>query len=326
MPTITFGTNTFINQTDETVLDTLLRENQPVPYSCKRGICQSCLMRCLDKTPPASAQLHLKDTLQQRHYFLPCICVPQEDMTVALSEQQDLFITATVQYKQLLAPDIMRLVLHYETNFDFFAGQFVNLQRADGLTRSYSIANRLNSEQQIEFHIRRLSDGQFSNWVFTELTVGDTLNISNAQGSCYYVTGRAQQPLLLIATGSGLAPLYGIIQEALAQQHTGAIHLFHGSRTVDGLYLMDELQQLAIQNPHFSYTACVSGEAVYENVLQGRVHELAFAAITQLKGWRVYLCGHPEMVKQGKIAAYLKGASLNDIYADEFIVHSAIAR
>ncbi|MFZ2725440.1 MAG: 2Fe-2S iron-sulfur cluster-binding protein [Methylococcaceae bacterium] len=326
MPTITFGTDTFVSQADETVLDTLLRENQPIPYSCKQGICQSCLMRCMDKTPPATAQAHLKDTLVQQNYFLSCVCVPQEDMTVALFNAQNHTISASVQHKSLLAPDIMRLVLRYDLPFDFFAGQFVNLQRADGLTRSYSIANTPHIEQRVEFHIRRLPNGQFSNWVFDECLVGDTLGLSQALGSCFYLAGFPEQPLLLIGTGSGLAPLYGIIQDALAQQHSGPIHLFHGSRHREGLYLIDELRQLAEQFANFSYTACVSGDSEAEDVQRGRVHDIAFNHLKQLKGWRVYLCGHPDMVKDSKKTAYLKGASLRDIYSDEFVVDSATRR
>ena len=68
-------------------------------------------------------------------------------MTIALSDQQGASIEARIIKKQLLSPDILRLVLSYDTEFNFFASQFINLQRADGLTRSYSIAN---SPQHIE--------------------------------------------------------------------------------------------------------------------------------------------------------------------------------
>ncbi|MDO9105389.1 MAG: FAD-binding oxidoreductase [Methylovulum sp.] len=320
MLNITCGESNVACLANETVLDALLKANIPIPYGCRQGVCQSCLMRSLDVTPPVAAQIGIKDTLQKQNYFLACCCHPEQDMTVSLPDQQDTWFEASVIQKQQLSPEIIRLTLQYNAELSFFAGQFVNLQRLDGLTRSYSIANSSRHEKILEFHIRRLPNGQFSSWAHDELQPGTTLTLTEARGSCHYLPGRAQQPLLLIGTGSGLAPLYGIIHDALAQGHAGSIHLYHGSRNSEGLYLIDEMQELAKQYANFNYTASVSGACATETgFAQGRAHELALNAVQSLKGWRVYLCGHPEMVNQSKRMAYIKGASLGDIYADAFL-------
>jgi NAD(P)H-flavin reductase/ferredoxin len=320
MRSITIGESTFSCQPDETVLETLLRENVKVPNGCRQGLCQACLMRSLDNSPPASAQVGLKDTLQKQKYFLACVCRPERNMTVALPNQQGASIEAGVIKKQRLTPDIIRLVLEYQTPFNFFAGQFVNLKRADGLTRSYSIANIPRNNNILEFHIRRLPNGQFSSWVHDELEPGAQLTLSEAQGSCHYLSGRAEQPLMLIGTGSGLAPLYGILADALAQGHSGPIHLYHGSRDLNGLYFVEEMRELAAEFDNFHYTPCVSGDASESDHVKGRAHDIALSSIETLKGWRIFLCGHPEMVNQSKRMAFMKGASMADIYADAFHV------
>jgi len=320
MRRITIGESTFSCQPDETVLETLLRENVKVPNGCRQGLCQACLMRSLDNSPPVSAQNGLKDTLQAQKYFLSCICRPEQDMTVALPNQQGASIEASVIDKQQLTPDIIRLILAYKTPFNFFAGQFVNLKRPDGLTRSYSIANIPHHENILEFHIRRLPNGQFSSWVHDELELGAQLTLSEAQGSCHYLPGRAEQPLILIGTGSGLAPLYGIIADALAQEHSGPIHLFHGSRDLNGLYFVDEMRELADKFDNFHYTSCLSGDSAESDHVRGRAHDIALSSIESLNGWRVFLCGHPEMVSQSKKMAFMKGASMSDIYVDAFHV------
>ncbi|MGZ5057952.1 MAG: 2Fe-2S iron-sulfur cluster-binding protein [Methylobacter sp.] len=320
MRSITIDGSTFSSEPGETVLETLLRENVQVPYGCRQGLCQACLMRSLDNSPPVSAQTGLKDTLQKQNYFLPCICHPEQDMTVALPNSQGASIEAVVIKKQLLTPDIVHLVLEYKSQFNFFAGQFVNLKRPDGLTRSYSIANIPLPKNTLEFHIRRLPNGQFSSWVYDELELGTQLSISEAQGSCHYLPGRAEQPLMLVGTGSGLAPLYGIIADALAQKHSGPIHLFHGSRDLNGLYFVDEMRELAEKFNNFHYTPCVSGEDIEADHVRGRAHDIALSSAETLKGWRVFLCGHPEMVNQTKKMAFLKGASMADIYTDAFHV------
>lgn len=320
MRSITIGESTFACQPDETVLETLLRENIQVPNGCRQGLCQACLMRSLDTPPPVSAQNGLKDTLQKQNYFLACVCHPEQNMTVALPNQQGASVEAGVIKKRLLTPDIVQLVLAYQSPFNFFAGQFVNLKRPDGLTRSYSIANIPQHENVLEFHIRRLPNGQFSSWVYDELEVGDQLTISEAQGSCHYLPGRAEQPLMLVGTGSGLAPPYGIIADALAQDHSGPIHLYHGSRDLNGLYFVDEMRELAAKFDNFHYTPCLSGEDIESEHIRGRAHDIALSSTETLSGWRVFLCGHPEMVNQTKKMAFMKGASMADIYADAFHV------
>ncbi len=320
MQRITIGESTFSCQPNETVLETLLRENIKVPHGCRQGLCQACQMRSLDNSPPTSSQVGLKDTLQKQHYFLACLCHPEQDMTVALPNQQGASIEARVVSKQLLSPDIVQLILEYQSPFSFFAGQFVNLKRPDGLTRSYSIANIPLAKNILEFHIRRLPNGQFSSWVYDEVALDAQLSISEAQGACHYLPGRAEQPLMLVGTGSGLAPLYGIIADALAQDHSGPIHLFHGSRDINGLYFIDEMRKLAAEFDNFHYTPCLSGEDIDSEYLRGRADDLALSSTETLSGWRVFLCGHPEMINQAKKTAFMKGASINDIYTDAFHV------
>ena len=83
------------------------------------------------------------------------------------------------------------------------------------------------------------------------------------------------------------------------------------------------MRELEKKYPNFHYTPCLSGQTESDgDYAEGRAHDVALARIENLKGWRVYLCGHPEMVNQTKRIAYLKGASLSDIYADAFYVIS----
>ena len=71
------------------------------------------------------------------------------------------------------------------------------------------------------------------------------------KGNCFYIPDNPEQNLLLIGTGCGLAPLYGIIRDALAQGHRGAIKLYHGSKTVESLYMSKELKVLDITPSQF---------------------------------------------------------------------------
>ena len=320
MFTLTIDQNTYTCKPSETVLDTLLRENISISYACKKGTCHSCMIRSTNVLPPQSAQAGLKNTLIKQNCFLACQCYPEQDMGIKLPDQSEFYRMGTVVVNKLLNRNIILLIIAFEDAFEFNAGQFVNLQRNDGLTRSYSIANIPQQSNTLEFHIRRLPGGMFSAWLHDEVGVGDSIAISEPRGHCFYIPERSEQGLLLIGTGTGLAPLAGILTDALANGHTGPIHLFHGSRDFEDLYRIDEMRQLTEQHPNFHYTPCLSGTEAPEGFAAGRVNDIVFSHITDLTSWRVFLCGHPEMVNQMKKQAFLKGASIADIYTDAFVI------
>jgi NAD(P)H-flavin reductase len=319
MTKLSIGKNDYTCHPEETVLDALLRQDVDVSYACKKGTCHSCLLRSTTIKPPETAQKGLKDTLIKQNYFLACCCIPEHDMAIKLPEQSEFFTEGKVIVKQMLNRSTVLLIIECKDVLEYNAGQFVNLQRTDGLTRSYSIANTPQTSNTLEFHIRKLPGGKFSEWVANELKEGDILAVSEPQGHCFYIPERKEQGILLVGTGSGLAPLAGILTDALSHGHSGPIHLFHGSREVEDLYRIDEMIQLSKENPNFSYTPCVSGDHIPEGFSRGRVNEVALKTLPNLSGgWRVFLCGHPDMVEQMKMETFLKGASMADIYTDAF--------
>jgi NAD(P)H-flavin reductase len=123
--------------------------------------------------------------------------------------------------------------------------------------------------------------------------------------------------MLLIGNGTGLAPLIGIARDALNDGHSGAIHLYHGTRRSEGLYLDDALRELDADFENFHYTPCTSREES-PGTRRGRAEEVALTDHPDLSGWRVYLCGYPPMVHDMQRRAFLAGASLADIYIDPF--------
>lgn len=319
MPKITCEGRVHDIATGEILLEGLLRDGVSVPHSCRSGLCQSCLMRASEGTPPAAAQKGLREGLRLQGYFLPCLCRPDGDMTIAMpGDDAAAFVSATVVEKALLGDDILRLRLRPEAPIEYRAGQFVNLRTHHGHVRSYSIASVPDLDETLEFHVRRLPDGRVSGWVHDALCSGDSLEIQGPAGDCFYLPGKPEQPLLLIGTGSGLAPLWGIVRDALRQGHDGPIHLYHGSRTPSGLYLGAELRALADAHPQFHYVPCLSGDHVPRGYRSGRAAQVALDDHPDLKGWRVYLCGHPDMVAAAKRKFFLAGAGMKDIHADAF--------
>jgi CDP-4-dehydro-6-deoxyglucose reductase len=303
----------------QTVLDCLTAHGVAVPSSCKSGICQSCLMRAVEGKPPAAAQVGLKPTRVAQGYFLACSCRPAEDMTVALPDDAGLRMPAEVISKEILNQDIVSLRLRPSQPMDYRPGQFIRLFRGEAESRCYSLASVPALEDTLEIHVRHVPGGRVSGWVHQDLNEGDSVLIADSSGQCFYVADDLQQPILLLGTGSGLAPLYGIVRDALNQGHRGPIRLYHGSYRPAGLYRMEELKSLAQHYPNFRYVPCISEGDAVPGMAFGTVLDVALAENPDLSGWRIFLCGNPDMVSNARIQTFLAGASMSQIHADPFV-------
>jgi NAD(P)H-flavin reductase len=85
--------------------------------------------------------------------------------------------------------------------------------------------------------------------------------------------------------------------------------------------LVDELRGLCERHAHVTYNPTLSREdaASEAGVHLGRAHDVALSSLNKLSGWKVFLCGHPDMVNDAKMRAFLAGVSLSDIHADPFV-------
>ena len=218
--------------------------------------------------------------------------------------------------KEMLTPNVCKLRLETTSTLVYRPGQFINIRRADGLIRSYSLASLPEEDYYLEIHVQRKVGGIMSNWILDELTEGAELEIQGASGECYYKEDAHEHPLLLIASGTGLSPLIGIVREALQKQHREEIHLYHGASDKEQFYLRATLFEMQRQHANFHYHECVSDSPALEYT--ARVDEVALALHPDLANWHIYLAGQLEMVERGEKLAAARGASPERIHADAF--------
>lgn len=306
----------------QTVLDALTAAGIEVPSSCRAGACQACLVQATRGTPPPVAQVGLKDSLRAQGYFLACQARPEAELEISLRGAASLDLPARVARVTWLARDVLQVELESEELLACRAGQYLTLLRADGLARAYSVAS-VGSDQSprtLELHVRVLTSGRMSGWLASPEAVGARVHVRGPAGDCFYVPGSvASQPLLLIGTGTGLAPLWGVLNDALANGHMGSIELWHGARDVAGLYLTEELRALAARYPQLSYRPAVLEGDASSALSVGRLDALVLASAASFAGRRVFLCGDPGLVQGLKKQLFLKGASLKEIHADAFV-------
>lgn len=328
MAEVKYNASTFSLNEHESVLDCLLRNQQHIPYACKAGMCQACLVKAVNCEATEISKKWIKESWQAMGYTLACQWVPDSDVELSLPLIEEFSIAVNIKSIDFLNKRVMRLILEVEDKgsmFHYIPGQYLTLINSDGITRSYSIANNYEDDHLIELHIGQTSEGVFSGWLFHTASTGDKLHIRGPAGDCFYSSQEHDDfPILLAATGTGLAPLYGIIHDALKQNHQGPISLFHGGRTVDHLYYVSELMALQEDHSQFNYYPSVI-EPVnahkIKGLCEGKVEEVVQEHISDydIGHTRVYLCGEPDFVYQLRKRIFLKGARSSFIFCDPFI-------
>jgi CDP-4-dehydro-6-deoxyglucose reductase len=326
MTALSFEGGSYVLQDGESVLDCLLRNGQQVQHSCKSGLCQSCLIQASGCEVPDKAKSALKGTLQASGYALACQWFPTSDVAVRRPQADALVVQCRILAVALLNPAVMLLLLEpvdAGAAIECRPGQYMNLTSSEGITRSYSVANDYQRDGVLEFHIARTAHGRFTGWLFDLAAAGDRVTVRGPAGTCFYLPqAEKTEPLLLAGVGTGLAPLYGILNDALAQGHQGPMTLVHGSGRPELLYYRQKLQQLAQRHANFRYlpvvlenpandASCRQGDAVKE--------ALAALDIACVADTRVYLCGNPAFVQGLRRQVFLKGVRSSNIHCDAFV-------
>lgn len=323
MPRITYGERCWDVEPGATLLDTLLERGVTIAHGCRSGACRSCIMVALDGRPPATAQAGFSTAERNQGLFLACQCTPEQDLVVADASER-LEVPAHVSSVEFLTERVVRLRIRCESPFAYVPGQFVTLLPEPGLGRSYSLAS-LPRDGELEFHVLLMPGGRMSNWVAQQARVGVPLRVRGPYGQCCYDPERIDldAPLLLAGTGTGLAPLFGIVRDALERGHRGPIALHHGARTSDGLYLHALLRSLAAERPNVDYRAYVlegdPPEGGCGACLDAAAVQRGLATDRAISDYNVFLCGAPEFVNGLRRKLFLTGFSLAKIHADAFV-------
>ena len=319
MPTITYQNTAVIIEAPETLLEGLEKVDIKIPFSCRSGICHSCIMQA-DRQPPPDAQQGLNANQKAQYYFLACRCIPKSNMKINLIGNTDR-IQGTVINKQMLNESVLGLWIQIDSRW--FPGQYLTIWHDETEGRSYSIASLCDQNQTIELHIKRHDQGLVSSWLHDDIKTGDPLRLSKPAGNCFYTDNHGDKPLLLVGTGTGLAPLYGIVQDALIQGHKHPIYLYAAAGEPSQLYYVDKLRALAAQHSNLDYIPCVRRGAT-EGIIQQDVIDLVKQRHTDLKNWTVFLCGSPAMIKQLQRHCFFQGVAVNDILIDAFVIDQKV--
>ena len=325
----------FAMQRDDTVLSAALQAGVGLPYGCKDGACGSCKCRLLEGRVIHGAHQAKALSAQEEAegYMLTCCATPQTDLViesrqvVGLGDFPVQKMPTRVTSLTRAAPDVMVLRLQLPANhsFGWRAGQFVEFILKDGSRRSYSMANAPHTAKDaavngIELHLRHMPGGLFTDHVFGVMKEKEILRMEGPMGT-FFVREDSARPIVLLASGTGFAPIKAIVEHLRYKGNTRPVALYWGCRGRADLYMHDWAQAQADALPWLSYVPVLSDALPGDDWRgrQGFVHLAVLQDLPDLSGHEVYACGAPVMVDSAR-RDFTTRAGLPDefFYADAF--------
>jgi CDP-4-dehydro-6-deoxyglucose reductase len=328
----------FSCEEDETVLAAAMRAGVGLPYGCKNGACSSCKGKVVSGSVSHKAhqQRALTPEEEAQGFSLFCCASAHSDLVieareVAGSEDYPLKkMPSRVAGIEKVAPDVVVLTLQLPANerLRYRAGQYIEFMLRDGKRRSYSMASAPDGDAPITLHIRHMAGGLFTEQVFGTMKERDILRFEGPLGT-FFVREDSDKPMVLLASGTGFAPIKAIVEHLIHVKSARAMTLYWGGRRPQDLYMDALCRQWAEQLPNFRYVPVVSN-ALAEDQWQGRagfVHQAVMADLPDLSGHQVYACGAPVMVDSAK-RDFVAQCRLpaDEFYADAFTTEADLNR
>lgn len=313
-----------IVQPKETLLQAALREGINFPHSCRVGGCASCKCKLVNgkvKELTETGYILSDDELDQG-YILACQSVPQTDVSIEVdlaAQQARRRVTGRVVSQDKLTHDITRLRVQLDEALAYKAGQFadISIESLSGVSRSYSFATPVQPDSQVSFFVRRVPGGVFSSAINDGNVVGQSVSVDGPVGNFWLRPSDA--PILLVAGGSGLAPVLALLKEALAHDVSRPVALLFGARDERDLYALDEIQEMARQwRGPFKFMPVLSAAAVDATWQGERGLVIDKIPMVMAAGTHAYLCGPPPMIDSAVALLKLHGIPAEHIHADRF--------
>ncbi len=229
----------FSCEADETVLAAAIRAGVGLPYGCKNGACGSCKGKVVSGSVQHKAhqQRALTPEEEAAGFSLFCCATASADLVIEAREvagSSDYPIKkmpSRVTTIEKVAPDVVVLTLQLPASerLNYRAGQYIEFMLRDNKRRSYSMASAPVDGGPVTLHIRHIPGGLFTDQVFTTLKERDILRFEGPMGT-FFLREDSDKPVVLLASGTGFAPLKAIVEHMINEGSTRPITLYWGGR------------------------------------------------------------------------------------------------
>ena len=314
----------FEARSDETLLEAALRQGVVLGYSCRNGRCSSCKAQLIAGSTIASRdESGLSTADVSAGFILTCVRRACSDVQLGVDDFGDLglpearTLPCRVHTIDRVGPDVAQVVLRLPPSsaLTFLPGQYVDVIGPDGLRRSYSLANAARPDGLLELHIRAVPGGAMSQYWFGKAKIHDLLRLRGPLGT-FFLRGQAGRDLVLLATGTGIAPVKAII-ESLQRLPSNALPrsvvIYWGNREVSDLYWQPPADVSA------KFVPVLSRARPDWCGRRGHVQDVLLRDMPDLSNVLVYACGSDAMIRSAQEKLLAKGLPAERFHSDAFV-------
>lgn len=318
----------------ETVLDAAFRQGISLMHGCKEGQCGSCKARMIDGDIELLkySTFALPEYESDTGHVLLCRTHAFSDITVELLNFDEDLLSRSIAVKEFagrvtgvaaLTSDIRRLEVEIERPLKFWAGQYVDLTLPDrSITRAFSMASTPSEGARLSFIIKKYPNGAFSSLLDEGLRIGDVVTAKGPYGACFRREARPG-PMLLIGGGSGMSPLWSILNDHVESREQRPIRFFYGARTKADLFYLEEIAAIQSRLADFKFIPALSHAEASDQWTgeSGFVHDVVLRHLREEKlGGAIdaYACGPVPMIDALLPVLQMNGVEPDHIFFDKF--------
>ena len=313
----------------ESVLTAALRQNIGLPYGCRNGNCGSCRATLLqgevdygDHLPSVLSV----DEMAENDVIL-CQARPKSDLVIDADELQVVaglqprIMPCRVTRIEKLTDFVIALGLKLPQNqqLKYLAGQYIDILLTGGKRRSYSLAHAPGTSDELELHVGYVEGGLFTSHVFNEMKERELLRFNGPLGS-FFIRGEIEEPIILVAGGTGYAPIQAMIEQWIADNDSREVYFYMGARGRRDLYMHEKCLDWARQYERFHYIPVLS-EPAAEDAWEGAtgwIQDQILKDFDSLDGYQLYTAGPPVMVHALKKTLVNAGLKTHRMFYDSF--------
>jgi NAD(P)H-flavin reductase/ferredoxin len=294
----------------ETLVDAGLAARMLIPHDCCSGQCDTCLVRVVsgDVDPQGSDDGDL---------VRACQATIEGDAEILFDEVP---IPAkrqgTLAAMRWLSHEVAEVVVRLNSPFTYLPGQYVKAAFAGFPSRDYSPTAYLDGgldDSELVFHIKRYEGGMVSAALGHAIRLGHKVTINGPYGHAFY--REAASRLVLVASGTGWAPIWSVARAARLAQPEREIVVVAGARDPRNLYMgqwVDWLSSNGVRDIVLTASGTEGGDGIRFGRPTEFLPELTLADT-------VYAAGAPAMVDAVKLLAHRAGA---ECHADPFTMNT----
>jgi len=318
---------------NDTILRAGLRAGLALPYECNVGACGNCKFELIegevDMLWPEAPGRSEKD--KQRNRYLGCQCAPKGDVTIKVRPDAHYTpvhaprsVRARLVSQSAITHDIDEFRFDLNDEMAFEPGQYalLKLPGVEG-QRAYSMSNIVDAhKKELHFQIRRVPNGKGTSVLFNGLGEDAEIEVDGPYGMAY-LRREVKRDILLIAGGSGLAPMISIARGVMTdpQMLDVNVHFIYGGRTPLDICGLDMLTSLPGFGTRLKYDGVVSQVLDQDPWTgpTGLAHEYANQVHgDRLKDMEIYFAGPPMMGQAIQKMLYDLKVPASQVHFDQF--------